>query len=96
MDMLLGLGIALMPLLFALGVGYMVLHFAKKEQGVFKIIGLLIGGIMILLSIAIAIATIVLGTISYNKRGMSPMMPGRRSMMQQPQQQQPIAPAQHK
>lgn len=82
--------IALAPLLIALGLGYVVLYFAKKEGGNLKIVGYVIGTSIIVLSVILIIISFVLSAklIGLAKRGMpgmGGMMPSRQGAMMPPQ-----------
>ena len=72
-------------LLFALGLGYMVLYFANKEQKGIRLIGYLVGSFILGLSIAY----LVVGFLWQGECARQ-MMGYRQKMM--PQQQQKPAP----
>ena len=73
-------GIAESFMLLALGIGFIVLYLAKREEKWLQLIGYGIGGIIIVLSLIYLIVGVVVG-FTYNKN----MMRYNKAMMQQSQ-----------
>jgi len=73
-------GIAESFMLLALGIGFIVLYLAKREEKWLQLIGYGIGGIIIVLSLIYLIVGVVVG-LTYNKN----IMRYNKTMMQQPQ-----------
>jgi hypothetical protein len=74
-------------LLVALGLGYIVIYLARREEKALKALGYTIGSVMIILSSIFIISSLVFGTQIYRKIGR--MMLQRRMMMQMPQPSMP-------
>jgi len=68
------------PLLIALGIGYLVLYFAKREEKNLQILGYFLGTLIILYSIIFIVLTLLMPPVRH-------FMP-RRMLMQGPKQEQ--------
>lgn len=65
-------------LLIALGVGYLVIYFAKREEKELRFFGIVIGGVIIVLSLCYFV-----GNIWLQAKVFSPKMRYYKGMMQQ-------------